>query len=128
MPVTGTVKAVTYKKITTAGAEQWDIDPFDLSGNLVSEMVIEVDSTLGTCTLNLPSIASFNNFWNTKITVVALTGSTNSVKIVGFADLVAVPPVQNTIGSATTLTLSSDGQTCELDVASGNVWYGVATL
>jgi hypothetical protein len=127
MALAGTVKGVTYYKITTAGAEDWSVDVTDLTGNIVSEMVIEVDTTAGACTLLLPAISTLNNFWNTKITVIALTGATNDVIVTPFNS--AVPPLveTNTIGSASTLVLDTDGMTSELNVASTLVWYGVKT-
>lgn len=127
MPLTGTVNAVTYKKIVTAGAEDWEVDVTDQNGNVVSEIVIEADTTAGALTLFLPAISTLKNFWNTKITVVALTGASNDVIITAFNS--AVPPLveTNTIGSSATLTLNSDGMTTELNVASSLVWYGVAT-
>jgi hypothetical protein len=127
MALTGTVKGVTYYKITTAGTEDWAVDVTDLTGNIVSEMVIEVDTTLGKCNLFLPAISTLNNFWNTKITVVALTGATNAVVAIAYDS--AVPPLveTNTIGSAPSLQLTTDGQTAEINVASTLVWYGVKT-
>jgi hypothetical protein len=127
MALAGTVKGVTYYKITTAGAETWAVDVTDQNGNIVSEMVIEVDTTLGACTLQLPAISTLNNFWNTKITVIALTGATDDVVIEAFNS--GVPPLveTNTIGSASDLTLTTDGMTAEVNVASSLVWYGVKT-
>ena len=117
-----TISGKTYTKIVTTGAEIYDIYPFDSFGNLVAEMVIEVDTTLGTCTLNLPSIASLNNFWGTKITIVANTGLTNAVGVK--ADALST----DTIGGQSDIVLGSDFQTIELNVASSNTWYGVATI
>jgi hypothetical protein len=127
MALTGTVKGVTYYKITTAGTEDWAVDVTDLTGNIVSEMVIEVDTTLGKCNLFLPAISTLNNFWNTKITVIALTGATNGVVVTPYDS--AVPPLveTNTIGSAPSLQLTTDGMTSEINVASSLVWYGVKT-
>lgn len=128
MALAGTVNAVTYKKIVTAGAEDWAVDVTDQNGNVVSEIVIEADTTLGALNLLLPAISTLNNFWNTKITVVALTGATNDVVIKPFNS--AVPPLieTNTIGQSSDLTLNADGQTVEVNVASTFVWYGVATV
>jgi hypothetical protein len=126
---TGTVAGQTYKKITVVAAlgDTWTISPFDINGNVVSEMVIACDTTVGKLTLKLPNIATLNNQWNTKITVIALTGATNDVDISAFVQVVPVI-ITNQIGSATTLTLSADGQTAELNVAEDLTWYGVATL
>jgi hypothetical protein len=125
--ITGTVKGVTYYKITTAGAEDWSVDVTDIKGNVVSEMVIEVDTTLGACNLLFPAISTLKNFWNTKVTVIALTGATNDVVITPFNSV--VPPLveTNTIGSLSALVLDRDGMTVEVNVASSTVWYGVAT-
>ena len=124
----GTVSGQTYYKITVVAAlgDIWTISPFDLNGNVVSEMVIVCDTTLGPLQLNLPQISTLNNDWSTKITVVALTGATNDVDITAFTS--ALPPVVNTIGSAPVLTLNLDNQTAELNAAEDNVWYGVRTL
>jgi hypothetical protein len=127
MALAGTVKGVTYYKITTAGAEDWSVDVTDQNGNIVSDMTIEVDTTAGACNLLLPAISTLNNFWNTKITVIALTGATDDVVVTPFDS--AVPPLveTNTIGSASTLALTTDGMTVEVNVASSTVWYGVKT-
>jgi len=116
-----TIDGKTYTKIVTTGAEIWDIIPFDNFGNAVSEMVIEADTTLGTLTLNFPAIFTFNNFWNTKITIVANTGSANPVGIK------ADSTNPDTIGGHTDLTLAVDFQAVELNVATSNTWYGVIT-
>ena len=116
------ISGKTYTKIVTLGNEIYDISPFDSFGNLVTEMVIEVDTTLGICTLNLPSIASLNNFWNTKITIVENTGLTNPVGV--RADVLAF----DTIGGQANIILGADFQTIELNVATSNTWYGVATI
>jgi len=128
MPLTGTVNAVTYQKIVTAGAENWAVDLTDQNGNVVSEIVIEADTTLGALTLELPAISTLNNFWNTKITVVALTGGTNDVIILPYNS--AVPPLieTNTIGALSNLKLQQDNQVAEVNVGSTYVWYGVATV
>lgn len=121
MALTGTVKGVTYYKITTAGAEAWAVDVTDQNGNIVSDMTIEIDTTLGTCDLSLPAISTLNNFWNTKITVIALTGATAT------ATVLADNTTPDTIGSAADVALTTDGMAVELNVAGATVWYGVKT-
>jgi hypothetical protein len=115
------INGKTYTKIVTTGAEIWDIVPFDNFGNAVSEMVIEADTTLGALVLNLPAIFTFNNFWNTKITIVANTGLTNTVGIKANA------LANDTIGGQTDIILGADYKTIEMNVATNNTWYGVAT-
>ena len=127
MALTGTVKGVTYYKITTAGAEDWAVDVTDQNGNIVSEMVIEVVTTAGVCNLFLPAISTLNNFWNTKITVISLTGAANNVVITPYTSAVTPLVETNTIGSAATLALNTNKMTTELNVASSLVWYAVKT-
>lgn len=122
-----TISGINYKKIVTLTNETYDLLPFDATfGTPLAEMIIEVDTTGGTCTLNLPNIASFNGFWGTKITIIAVTGATDDVIIVPFTQL--SPPVTNTIGGKTNLTLNTNGQVAELNIATDNNWYGVATV
>jgi hypothetical protein len=127
MPITGTIKGLNYAKITTAGAEEWVIDPTDQNGNIVSEMTIECVTTAGTLQLDLPAISTFNNFWNTKITIIANTATPNDVTVKAFNS--AVPPLieTNTIGSAASVVLGTNFMAVELNVASSTVWYGVKT-
>ena len=61
----------TYSKITTTIAVyQFYVNPFDLYGNLLNEMTIEVDSTLASPTIFLPLISDLNNNWNIKINII----------------------------------------------------------
>ena len=122
-----TISGINYKKIVTLGVESYDLLPFDQTfGTPLAEMIIEVDSTIGNCTLNLPNIADFNGFWGTKITIIAVTGATNPVGIIPFTSL--VPPVTNSIGGNTNLALNTDGQVAELNIATDDVWFGIATV
>jgi hypothetical protein len=121
------ISGINYKKIVTTGVESYDLLPFDATfGTPLAEMIIEVDTTGGACTLNLPNIADFNGFWGTKITIIALTGLTDDVTIVPYINLPMA--VANTIGGNTSLALNKDQQVAELNIASDNTWYGVATL
>lgn len=121
------ISGINYKKIVTTGVESYDLLPFDATfGTPLAEMIIEVDTTGGACTLNLPNIADFNGFWGTKITIIALTGLTDDVTIVPYVNLPMA--VANTIGGNTSLALNKDQQVVELNIASDNTWYGVATL
>jgi hypothetical protein len=57
----GTISGVSYQKITSlVPNENWIIDPYDLSGNLLSEITIEVDTTLGIVTLFPPYLTPYN--------------------------------------------------------------------
>jgi hypothetical protein len=124
-----TINGINYKKIVVLNAlgETYDLLPFDQTfGTPLAEMIIEVDSTIGDCFLNLPNIADFNGFWGTKITIIAVTGATNPVSIVPFTS--AVPPVTNEIGGNTNLVLNINGQVAELNIATSDQWFGIATL
>jgi hypothetical protein len=122
-----TISGINYKKIVTLTAESYDLLPFDQTfGTPLAEMIIEVDTTGGVCTLNLPNIADFNGFWGTKITIIAVTGVTDDVIIVPFTS--AVPPVTNEIGGNSNLTLNQNGQVAELNIATSDQWFGIATL
>lgn len=122
-----TISGINYKKIVTLGVESYDLLPFDQTfGTPLAEMIIEVDTTGGACTLNLPNIADFNGFWGTKITIIAVTGVTDDVIIVPFTS--AVPPVTNEIGGNSNLTLNQNGQVAELNIATSDQWFGIATL
>jgi hypothetical protein len=122
-----TISGINYKKILTLGVESYDLLPFDQTfGTPLAEMIIEVDTTGGACTLNLPDIASFNGFWGTKITIIAVTGLTDDVIIVPFTS--AVPPVTNEIGGNSNLTLNQNGQVAELNIATSDNWFGIATV
>ena len=122
-----TISGINYKKIITTGVETYDLLPFDSTfGTPLAEMIIEVDTTGGQCTLNLPDIALFNGFWGTKLTIIAVTGLTDDVVIVPFTSL--TPPVTNTIGGKTNLSLNLDGQVAELNIATEDNWFGIATL
>jgi hypothetical protein len=124
-----TISGINYKKIVVLNAlgETYDLLPFDQTfGTPLAEMIIEVDTTIGICTLNLPNIADFNGFWGTKITIIAVTGATKNVTIVPFTS--AVPPVTNEIGGNTNLVLNINGQVAELNIATSDQWFGIATL
>lgn len=121
------ISGINYKKIVTTGVESYDLLPFDATfGTPLAEMIIEVDTTGGACTLNLPNIADFNGFWGTKITIIAVTGLTDDVTIVPYINLPMA--VANTIGGKTSLVLNSNGQVAELNIATDWNWYGVATI
>lgn len=118
-----TISGINYKKIVTTGAESYDLLPFDQTfGTPLQQMIIEVDSTLGTCDLNLPDITLFNGNWETKLTIIATKGFVNPVTII--PNGVAL----DTIGGNSSLVLTLDGQVAELNIATDNNWYGVATI
>ena len=85
-------------------------------------MTIVVDSTLAVAQVNLPEIISsavppaysFGGVYGTTIKIIATTGATNDVVInAGGSD---------TIGSATSVTLSTDGANAIFTILSDNDW------
>jgi hypothetical protein len=124
-----TISGINYRKIVVLDAlgETYDLLPFDQTfGTPLAEMIIEVDTTIGECFLNLPNIADFNGFWGTKITIIAVTGATKDVTITAFTS--GVPLVVNTIGGNGNLVLTQDQQVAELNIATDNTWFGIATI
>jgi len=98
---TGTISGVSYQKITAlAPNENWLIDPYDLSGNLLSEITIEVDTTLGGVALFPPYLTPYNIL---NAPYYSTNGSNNiSIKIIKISNdpnLVNVNLISGTIFS-----------------------------
>jgi len=113
-----TIQYVTYKKIVSAGVEAYDIIPFDLNGKQFKEVTINVDTTGGAVTLNLPEISTLNGNYNLVIKVVRTAGGNNVVVTAGGSDK---------IGSATTITLNAINKSTELNPIETINWNGVIT-
>jgi hypothetical protein len=111
----GTIKALNYAKIVNEGAsaEAWIIDPFDLNGNLIPEMTVVTDTTLGEIEINLPSINILPNNVNFPITLSGnlnfkLTVQNNCDNSITYKTRVAVP-TGVTIGGDSNLTIYGKG-------------------
>lgn len=122
---TYTLKPVTYQKIFVSepAGDTFIINPFDSNGNLVEEMYIEVDSTIGVASVKLPPIYALNRIWNLKITIVAQTGGTNQVEVFGSTDLTF-----DTIGSQPKISLVSNSGNCEFNIVSDTIWSATSTF
>ena len=120
-----TLNALTYQTaiVTDALGDTFYINPFDSNGNLVQEMIIEVESSLAFAVVYLPPIYSLNRLWNIKITIVAQTGSTNNVVIYGSTDLTF-----DTIGSQPLTKLISNGGNAEFNIVSDTIWSAKLTF
>lgn len=123
-----TIQGVNYKEVsTTVGGPDFNIVPFDFGGKALTEMTIVVDSTLAAAVVNLPEIISsaippaysFGGVYGTTIKVIATTGATNDVNI--FVD------GSDTIGSAHSVTLSSDGASAIFTIVSDTDWSVLVT-
>jgi hypothetical protein len=53
------ISNVSYKRVTVTATPElhnWIINPFDSNGNLISEITIEVDTTLGNASIFVPTL------------------------------------------------------------------------
>jgi hypothetical protein len=113
------IQGISYKKIVSAGVEAYDLNPFDSNGNLFSLVTINVDTTGGAVTINLPQIATLQNDFNTSIVVVRTAG-TSSVTIAPFSgDFIG--------SSASGIVLNANNKSTELTPIESINWNGVIT-
>lgn len=113
------IQGVSYAKIV--GGQDYDLIPFDLSGNLFSEVTIEVDTTLGNTGIFLPQISTLNGNWNILIKVISLNGGTTG-------NIVYINSSSDFIGSNNYLALENDGTNVILTPIADANWYGVTAL
>jgi hypothetical protein len=123
-----TIQGVNFKSVaTTVPAFTFDIIPFDFGGKALIEMTIIVDSTLAVAQVNLPEIISttvppaysFGGVYGTTIKIIGTTAGTN--------DVVINTSGSDTIGSATDVTLVTDGASAVFTILSDNNWSVVYT-
>lgn len=123
-----TIQGVNFKAVaTTVPAFTFDIIPFDFGGKALDEMTIVVTSTLAVAQVNLPEIISsaippaytFGGVYGTTIKIIAPTGTTNDVVInAGGSD---------TIGSATSVTLTTNGASAIFTIVDDTDWSVLVT-
>lgn len=113
-----TITGVTYKAIVSVGVESYDIVPFDLYGNLLGEVTVNVDTAGGAVTINLPAISTLKSNYNTRIVVVRTAGANNVTVTAGGSDK---------IGSASTVVLNAINKSVEVVPVEAINWYGVIT-
>jgi hypothetical protein len=118
-----TIQGVNFKAVaTTVPAFTYDLIPFDFGGKALAEMTIVVNSTLAVAQVNLPEIISsatppaysFGGVYGTTIKIIAATGATN--------DVVINASGSDTIGSLSTITLSTDGANAVFTIVTDNDW------
>jgi hypothetical protein len=123
-----TIQGQLYKAVAaTVLNPAFDIVPFDFGGKALNEMTIVVDSTLALSTVALPEIISsaippaysFGGVYNTTITIIAPNGATN--------DVVINATNSDTIGSAPSVTLSTDGASAIFTIVSDTDWSVLVT-
>ena len=112
------ISGITYKKIVSAGVESYDLNPFDSNGNLFPLVTINVDTTGGAVTINLPKIADLNNNFDLRVVVVRTAGANN---------VVIAPNSADKIGSASSVTLNAINKSVEVTPIESINWYGVIT-
>lgn len=122
------IQGVNYKAVaTTVPAFKFEIIPFDFGGKALTEMTIVVDSTLAVAQVKLPEIISsttppaysFGGVYGTTIKIIAPTGATN--------DVVILTSGSDTIGSASSVTLSTDGASAIFTIVSDTDWSVLVT-
>lgn len=74
--------------------------PHYLDNQVIEEVYIICDSTLGDITINLPSTTVFNGIWNTKIYIAWMRGA-NDVNIVPFTPVTESDPPQDSLNGDT---------------------------
>ena len=123
-----TIQGVNFKSVaTTVPAFTFDIIPFDFGGKALIEMTIIVNSTLAVAQVNLPEIISttvppaysFGGVYGTTIKIIGTTAGTN--------DVVINTSGSDTIGSATDVTLVTDGASAVFTILSDNNWSVIYT-
>jgi hypothetical protein len=112
------ISGISYKKIVSLGVESYDLLPFDSNGNLFSLVTINVDTTGGAVTINLPQIATLGNNFDLRVVVVRTAG-TNNVTI--------APNSTDKIGSASSVVLNAINKSVEVTPIESINWYGVIT-
>jgi hypothetical protein len=117
-----TIQGVNYAAVAPVAPETYNVIPFDFGGKSLKQMLIVIDSTAGAVTVNLPQIISstvpppydFGGVYQTQITILATTGATNTVTINrGGTDK---------IGSATAITLTTNGGNAVFTIVNGTEW------
>jgi hypothetical protein len=112
-----TLQNSSYYKIVSLGVETYDLSVLDFNNNLFSEVTINVDTTGGAVTIELPEINTLPNF-GVIIKVVRTAGANNVVVTASGSDK---------IGSATTVTLNAINKSVEVSPIESINWYGVIT-
>lgn len=113
-----TIQYVTYKAIVSAGVETYDLVPFDLNGKQFKEVTINVDTTGGAVTINLPEIVTLAGNYNLTIKVVRTAGANN---------VTIAPSGSDKIGSASSVVLNAINKSVEVSPIETINWYGVIT-
>jgi len=112
---------VFQQVVVTSPADTFIVNPLDNNGNVIPEIIIEVDSSLGIATIELPSIYALNNDFNINIKILGVTAGTNDVAIKANAF------DGNYIGSATSVSLTTNGESIICSPINSTIWTGLIT-
>ena len=128
MAAVQTIQGQNYKAVATSLVlSTYDVVPFDFGGKALTEMTIVVDSTLAAATVNLPEIISsatppaysFGGVYGTTIKIVAPKGATN--------DVIINTSGSDTIGSASNITLDTNGASAIFTIVNDTDWSVLKT-
>lgn len=108
---------LSYYKIVSVAPETYDLNPFDINGNLFREILIDVDTTGGKVIINLPEINNLPNY-NTLIKVVRTAGA-NNVDVNGSG--------LDKLGTQSGVKLDAINKSVECSPIGAINWYAVAT-
>jgi hypothetical protein len=95
--------------------------PHGLDNQVIEEVYIICDSTLGKITINLPSTTEFNGIWNAKI-YIAWTDGANDVVIVPFPGSAEPLIDADTLNGFDTYTMDALYETNYLHIVYDYTW------
>lgn len=113
------ISNTTYKSVVPAGAQVYDLSPFDNNGNLFGKVTIAADATAGNVTVNLPEIAALGGNWNTEIVATATA--------VGVNKIIVAAGGSDDIGSAGNIELTAVGSSVILTPVAAADWSALKT-
>ena len=116
-----TIENLNYYRAVTAGT--FNVNPIDFNGNILTNITIDCDATLGDVIIELPNISVFSGRYACKITVNRLDNSLNGVRII--ADTTTPG---NLIGSLTEVGLPTRYDSVICQPVSANGWAASLSL
>lgn len=116
-------------KLAPTGTQAYDFvvpNPNTLSTEVLSEVYIHCDSSLGRIIINLPNIASIGSY-NAKVYVVdtAFRSSVNSITIAAKIGSIVPPLVPNTVNGVGFVEIRVDGTSKMLTIVSDTQWLSI---
>lgn len=115
------IQNTSYALVALAGT--YNVIPTDSFGNLLSQVVIDVNATAGDVIIELPEIeTTFNGRYGTRIIVNRVDASTNAVRVIINTD-----NGNDRIGSATQVGLASRYDSITLQPVSELGWSAAVT-